>query len=444
MTTSVRRLALDRRTFLRGSACAVALPWLDAMQPACSPPRAEPVRCLFVFAPNGRNMKRWRPVGEGAATVLGGTLESLEPLREHVTVLSGLAIDGGRDHGDGFGDHARAGGSFLTCAHPKKTGGVDIRAGQSIDQRIAERVGAATRFPSLELGLERGASAGVCDSGYSCAYTSNVSWRSPSTPVTKETDPRAVFTRLFGDPQQAGDAEAAARRRALERSVLDAALADAKALAGKLGARDRQKFDDYLAAVRELELRLARLDGEGPATKVPDGLLRGGHGIAERMALMYELIALAFASDSTRVVTFMLGNAGSNASHRFLDVPEGHHDLSHHGGDQKKLERIARIDRFQVEQFARFGERLRGAKASAGDLLQQSLLVFGSAIGDGNRHNHDDLPVLLAGGGGGAKARGHVRLGEATPMANLYVAVQRAMGAGEDAFADSNGVIDLA
>lgn len=440
-----RQVALDRRAFLRGSSCALALPWLSAMQPALTATPPAPLRCLFVFSPNGVNVAEWRLEGEGRDARFGRTLQALQPLRKRLTVWSGLAIDGGRGHGDGAGDHARAGGSFLTCAHPRKTGGADIEVGVSIDQVLAAQVGAAVSFASLELGMEKGAAAGICDSGYSCAYSNNISWRTPNTPVAKETEPKAVFARLFGDPEQVGNAAAERAARQRQRSVLDAVAADAKSLAGRLGGADRQKLDQYLQSVRELEQRLARLDdGATAATPLPEGLLASGQGYAERLALMYELIALAFATDRTRVVSFMLGNAGSNRSYKFLGVPDGHHDLSHHGKKPEKLAALATINRFQIEQFARFLDRLAAHVEPDGDLLRQSLVMFGSGIGDGDRHNHDDLPVLLAGEGGGAAAGlGHVKLGRETPMANLYLAMLRAAGGQQERFADSNGVLAI-
>jgi hypothetical protein len=436
-----RQLALDRRTFLRGGASLLALPWLDAMVPALRSPPPPPQRCVFVFSPNGMNMAHWRPEGEGPSAKLVRTLEPLQPLQQRITVFSGLAIDGGFPHGDGPGDHARAGGSFLTCAHPRKTGGADIEAGVSIDQALAARIGQETSFASLELGMEKGAAAGVCDSGYSCAYSNNISWRTPNTPVAKETDPKAVFARLFGDPQQAGDAAAARKQREQDRSVLDAVLADAKALTGRLGTADRQKLEQYLQSVRELEQRLQRLDDESPKTPVPAGLLSASQDYQGRLGLMYELLALALATDRTRIATLMLGNAGSNRSYKFLDVPDGHHELSHHGKKPEKLAAIAKINRFQVEQFAAFLSRLQSEQQASGDLLGQCLVMFGSGIGDGDRHNHDDLPVLLAGeGGGAAKAQGHVRLGK-VPMANLYLAMMRALGGDDETFVDSTGVL---
>jgi hypothetical protein len=430
---------------LRGSAACLALPWLDAMQPALSRPVVTPTRCLFVFSPNGMNLSQWRPEGDGRAAQFVNTLAPLQPWRERVTVFAGIAIDGGRPHGDGPGDHAREAASFLTCAHPRKTGGADIQAGISADQVIAAHVGGSTPFPSLEVGMEKGAQAGICDSGYACAYSNNISWRSPSVPVAKETEPRVLFARMFGDPQGAQDRAAARQIRDADRSVLDLVLADAKALAADLSAADRPKLEQYLASVRELERRLQRLDDEGEQRQVPAGVLTAGGGYAEKLALMYELIALAFATGQTRVATLMLGNGGSNRSYRFLQVPEGHHDLSHHGKKAEKLASIAAINRFQVEQFARFLGRLAASGENAGDLLSSCFVLFGAGLGDGDRHNHDDLPMLVAGGAGGAaKGRGYVKLpGAETPMANLLLAAIHAMGGRDEKFADSTGALAL-
>ncbi len=443
----IRRLALDRRTFLRGSAACVALPWLDAMAPALAAPPAVLPRALFVFAPNGVNQQAWSVTGEGDAAVLAGTLEPLRPLQGRLTVISGLAIAAGKAGKDGTGDHARSAATFLTCVRAHKTGGADIRVGVSADQVVARAVGGTTDFASLELGMERGPQAGVCDSGYSCAYTTNISWRTPTTPVAKETSPKAVFARLFGDPAAAVDAAAARRERDRTRSVLDAVLADAKSLGRDLGGADRQKLAQYLDAVRELEQRLQRLDAPqetAATTPVPPGLVEGPQGPAERQALLYELLALAFATGRTRVATFMLGNGGSNRSYRWIGVPEGHHDLSHHGKRPEKLAAIARIDRYHQEQFAAFLQRLAAHREADRDLLGHCLVLYGSGIGDGDRHNHDELPVILAGEGGGAAAgRGHVRLPRGTPMANLHLAIQRAMGVDAAAFADATAPLPL-
>ncbi|MEY4675248.1 MAG: hypothetical protein RL148_3032, partial [Planctomycetota bacterium] len=321
-----RNRALDRRTVLRGLGASLALPWLDAMVPALRTRSAPvPLRCVFVFAPNGKKMDDWKPAATGRSFELPYLLEPLAPLRSRVTVFSGLAIDGGRGHGDGPGDHARAAASFLTCAHPFKTGGADLRVGTSIDQLIAATVGPATEFASLQLGMEKGSQAGACDSGYSCAYSNNVSWRDESTPLAKETSPRAVFARLFGDPDAVQGAADAARERRRRSSVLDAVQADAKSLAGRLGPADRRKLDQYLGAVRELEQRLNRTEAAREQVEVPKGL-REARAFPEQLDLMYELLAMAIATDRTRVASFMLGNAGSNRSYPFLDVPQGHHE----------------------------------------------------------------------------------------------------------------------
>ncbi|HEB51765.1 MAG TPA: DUF1552 domain-containing protein [bacterium] len=440
----IRRIALDRRTLLRGGAVGLALPWLDAMAPALSPPPRPKPRALFVFAPNGVHQTNWRSRGDGRAVRLGETLAPLAPVKGRLTVFSGLAIDGGRAHGDGPGDHARATASFLTCAHPRKTGGADIRAGVSIDQWIAQQVGRESAFASLELGHEAGRSAGVCDSGYSCAYSNNVSWAAPDRPVAKETDPRAVFARLFGDPEAARSRTQRRAQRARDRSLLDLVMQDAKSLRTQLGAGDRRKLAQYLDAVRELEQRLAQTEDEQPATPVPEGLLAGGGGFPERVQLMYELVLLAFATDRTRVVTLMLGNGGSNRSYRFLGVPEGHHSLSHHGRLAPKLAAIAKIDRFHVEQLSLFLQRLAAEQDGDNDLLHGSMVLYGSGIGDGNRHNHDDLPVLLAGEGAGrVKARGHVTVTRGTPMANLYLSMAHAMGCRAASFADSTEALSI-
>ena len=433
--------SLDRRTVLRGIGASLALPWLDAVVPALrtrSEPR--PLRCVFVFAPNGKKMDEWKPAAAGRNFTLPYLLEPLQGVRSRLTVFSGLAIDGGRGHGDGPGDHARAAASFLTCAHPFKTGGADIRVGTSIDQVIAARVGHATEFPSLQLGMEKGSSAGACDSGYSCAYSNNVSWRDESTPLAKATSPRAVFTRLFGDPAGVQGAADAARERRRRASVLDAVQADAKALAGRLGPADRRKLDQYLGAVRELEQRLARTESVRAEVAVPRGLVEAG-SFPEQLDLMYELLAMAIATDRTRIASFMLGNAGSNRSYPFLDVPQGHHEVSHHGKQPDKLAAIRRINRFHVEALARFLGSLEGRNEEGESLLARTHVVYASGIGDGDRHNHDNLPVLLCGGGRRATAGQHVDLGRETPMANLYLAIAQAMGLEISSFADSTGAL---
>ena len=448
----MRRKHLSRRTFLRGAGAVLALRVLDAMRPALAwaavaAPPAAPVRLMFVFVPNGVHQATWHPAAAGAEFALPWTLEPLAPVREHVTVLSGLTLDGGRAHGDGPGDHARAASSFLTTAHPVKTGGAGIRAGVSVDQVAARTIGSATRFASLELGLERGAQSGECDSGYSCAYSSTISWRTPTTPNAKEIDPRLVFERLFLDRREGESPADAARRLRARASVLDHVREEAGRLTRDLGPGDRAKLDEYLTGVREIERRIAVAakardeDGVDLPLDRPAGIPRDPR---EHLRLMLDISVLAFRSDQTRVVTLMVGNAGSNRSYPWLGVPDGWHGLSHHGGDAEKNEKIRKIDRYQVEQLAYLAARLRDARDGDGSLLDSTLLTFGSGIGDGNRHNHDTLPILLAGRGGGAVRPGrHVVHPKETPLANLFVTMLRAAGVEAPSFGDSTGALDL-
>jgi hypothetical protein len=440
----IRRLHLSRRTFLRGAGAGIALPWLDAMCPALRPLSSGPTRSVFIFAPNGKKMDDWIPQTTGTDYQLPFLLEPLSAVRRDFSVLSNLAIDAGRAHGDGPGDHARAAATYLTCKHPRKTGGQHIVAGTSIDQVIAQKYGQATLFPSLEFGMEGGRKGGVCDSGYSCAYSNNIAWRSPSEPVAKEVNPRTAFARLFGAPKVDPATDARDRRRL--RSVLDAALADAKSLRGRLGAADRAKLDGYLASVREFEQRLIKLEAKAPKVPLPDKLWHRDDAprFVQRLQLMYDLIVLALQTDQTRVLTFMLGNAGSNLSYRFLDIPEGHHFLSHHRNDPGKLAKIGKINRFHVEQFARFIGRLRDIQDGDRSLLHRSMIVYGSGIGDGNRHDHMNLPVLLAGHGNGRLHPGrHLQLPRHTPMANLYLTLLGTLELDVGTFADGTGRLSL-
>ena len=443
MSRVIRKRALDRRAFLRGSGVAMALPFLDAMVPALTHERslAPPARrVVYVFAPNGMVMDAWSPKGHGRSLKLSGTLSPLKPHAKDVNVLSGLALDGGRSHGDGPGDHARCVASFLTSAHPRKTGGADLRAGVSIDQVIAKSVGQETAFRSLELGMEGGRRAGSCDSGYSCAYSNNISWKSPGSPVPKAVNPRRVFERLFGDPSRVENESEKQRRQRTTRSILDAVLEDAKSLTRRLGKDDADKVDSYLTSIRAIERRLNRDIGV-PVVELPDGLRDDASGTyPERLDLMYDLITLALRSDLTRTVTFMLGNAGSNRSYRFLDVPDGHHRLSHHGRNKSKLAKLRRINRFHVEHLSRFLQSLSGVTEGRRSILHNSLVLFGSGLADSDRHAHHDLPILTAGQlGGSLKTGRHLSYPRETPLANLHVDVLRRLGIKQKVFADSTG-----
>jgi hypothetical protein len=440
---------LPRRTFLRGLGTAIALPVLDVMLPAvqagASAPGGTglPRRMAFIYIPNGAHMADWTPRGTGTDFELPPTLEPLQPVKDRVLVLSGLAHDKARANGDGAGDHARASATFLTGCQARKTAGADIRVGISVDQVAAGRIGSQTRVPSLELGCDKSHLAGNCDSGYSCAYSFNISWRTESTPLPPEVNPRSVFERLFAGGSPAENDEARIRRRRQQKSVLDFALEDARQLRSNLGATDRRKLDEYLAAVRELEQRIER--EESFAAVRPD--MAPPSGIPEEYAahirLMFDLLALAFRTDTTRIATFILAHDGSNRPYPFIGVNEGHHDLSHHGGDAAKQEKIARINRFHLTQLAYFLEKLNGVPEGEGTLLDQCMIVYGAAISDGNSHNHADLPVLLAGRGGGTVGSGrHLVVPKETPMTNLYLSLLGRMGVTAERLGDSTGTLE--
>ncbi len=436
---------VSRRTVLRGLGTAIALPWLESLLPAAalagSAARAAPRRLAFIYLPNGIHMPAWTPSQEGQLTTLPSTLEPLEPFRQQLLVLSGLTLDKARPHGDGPGDHARAMAAFLTGSQPRKTHGADIHVGISADQVAAQKIGKQTRFPSLELGCEEGRQSGDCDSGYSCAYSSNISWRSATTPNAKEVNPRLVFERLFSN-QVKGEVETSrAKRERYQASILDFVAEDANRLKSRLGATDQRKMDEYLTALREIELRITRA-GQ-PARGMPAGVVRPT-GIPkdyeEHLRLMCDLIVLAFRSDLTRVATFVFANDGSNRSYRAIGVPEGHHDLSHHGGDKKKQEKLRQINHFHIRQLAYLLGKLKAVREGDHTLLDQSMVVYGSGIGDGNRHNHDNLPILVAGTGGGTLTAGrHLRYPKDTPLMNLYVSLLDRAGARVDRLGDSTG-----
>ena len=440
-------IRIPRRTFLRGLGTALALPALQAMVPAATAATAAgaarvPRRMAFIYIPNGAHMADWTPKAEGADFELPFILEPLKPYQQDLLVLSGLTHDKARANGDGAGDHARASATFLTGCQARKTDGADIQVGVSVDQVAAGRLAGQTRFASLELGCDRSKLAGNCDSGYSCAYSFNIAWKTPSTPMPPETDPRLLFERLFANGTAGENAEARARRQRHERSILDFVQEDARALQNQLGATDRRKLDEYLTAVRELEQRIENAEkfkAALPAYDKPSGI---PDTYAQHLRLMFDLLALAFQTDSTRVASFILAHDGSNRPYPFLDVREGHHDLSHHGNDAEKQKKIAKINRFHLEQFAYFVGQLQAMREGEGSLLDHCMVVYGGAISDGNRHNHNDLPVLLAGRGGGSIETGrHVRYADNTPMANLYLSMLERVGTPVPRLGDSTGLL---
>lgn len=440
---------LSRRTVLRGLGISLGLPLLEAMAPTNvsaseSTSSSIPLRTAFLYVPNGVNVDQWRPSGDEKDFKLGPTLAPLEPFRDSLCVLEGLTLDGGRAHKDGPGDHARALASFLTAAHPRKTHGADIRAGVSVDQLAARVLGEQTRFPSLEIGCEQGSQAGNCDSGYSCAYSANISWRTETSPVAKETNPRLVFERLFLDGAEGGEQERT-RRLLTKKSLLDFVREDANRLQQKLGGSDRRKIEEYLTGVRELEQRIERTQKSDHRIPVPDYPIPAGipKDYREHLRLMADMLVLAFQSDVTRISTFVFANEGSNRSYNEIGVAEGHHSLSHHEKKPEKLEQLHKINLFHIEQLAYMLDKMRNVKEGDKTLLDNCMIVYGSGLGDGNRHNHDDLPVLLLGSGGGTvKSNRYIKYPAETPMANLYLSILDRLGIPTEKFADSTGRLD--
>lgn len=440
-----RHSRLQRRTFLKGLGAAMGLPLLEAMLPSsgfAAQSAGLPRRMAFVFVPNGVIVPDWEPKGEGTNWQLSPTLEPLAKVKDKVSVCLGLAQDNARAKGDGPGDHARSSAAFLTGAHPVKTGGVDIKVGQSVDQVAAERIGKQTRLPSIELGTEGGRNAGQCDSGYSCAYSNNISWKSATTPMAKEINPRLVFERLFGSADDRDAAKGRAKRDEYRKSILDLVTDDAAQLKRQLGQTDRRKMDEYFSSVREIEQRIERAREDDSRRKIPDLSLPNGvpKQLDEHITLMFDLMTLAFQTDTTRVATFMMANEGSNRSYPMVGVNDGHHHLSHHQNKQDWVEKIKKIDKYLVGHFARFLEKLDGIREGSGTLLDQSMIVYGSAIADGNRHSHNDLPILLAGRGGGTISSGRkMSYPRDTPLNNLFLSLLDRMDSGVDQLGDSTG-----
>lgn len=439
---------LSRRALLRGLGAAVALPALDAMTPAASRIGAKsPTRMLFLYVPNGIVMEDWTPKTTGRDFAFERVMKPLEPLREKLTVMSGLTHNTGRALGDGPGDHARAAASFLTGVHPRKTAAADISLGTSVDQIAAAAIGNRTRIPSLELTLEAGRQAGNCDSGYSCAYSNNISWRSSKTPNPPETNPRVIFERLFGAGDPTETAASRAKRERYNKSILDFVLEDTASLKAELGPTDKRKLDEYLTAVREVETRISNAEKLASNTVDLTTLAPGFQkpmGIpvdyAEHARLVFDLMLLGLQSDQTRIMTLMLAREGSNRPYREIGISDGHHGLTHHRNNEEWIEKIRQINEYHVKQYAWFLQRLDAVKDGDGSLLDHSLVVYGSGLSDGNRHTHHDLPVVVAGSGNGQLRNGrHVRYPKETPMANLYLSMLEMVDVRTDSLGDSTG-----
>jgi hypothetical protein len=441
-----------RRHFLRGLGASIALPafasltgtrLLAAEQAAnlATTPAGAPLRTAFVYFPNGAIPGSWWPSQTGTDFTFAKTLEPLNKFKSQLQLLGGLDQVNAEPGSDGGGDHARGNSVFLTGVRLKKSA-TDIRAGISIDQAIANQVGHQTLFPSLEMSCDAEKPTGNCDSGYACAYQHNISWKSATTPMPPERNPRLMFERLFGSGSPGERAANLQRRRVGQRSILDFVLEDARRMENRLASKDREKLDQYLSGVREIEERLQRAERmpapKDPGIETPAGI---SQDYAAHIGLTFDMMLLAFQSDLTRVSTLMLAHDGSNRSFDHIGIYEGHHELTHHRNDEPRMEKVAQIDRWYVEQFAKFLERLQNTPDVDGkSLLDNTMIVYGSGNADGNRHTHANLPIILAGGGGGTLKQGRYVNHGSRPLCDLFLSVADRMGvAGLDRFGDSTG-----
>jgi hypothetical protein len=444
----VTKKHLSRRTVLRGIGATLALPLLDGMVPALSAlartAAAGARRLGIIYTPNGMNMPRWLPKTDGADFELSPTLELLAPFRDQLLVLSGLADKHGWPTADeGTGDHARAAATFLTGVHIKKTEGADIQCGISMDQIAAATLGKATQLASLELAIESVEFLGACDAGYSCAYANTISWRSPTTPMPMENDPRAVFERLFGGSDST-DATARIARIHKERSILDSVAEGVAGLQRGLGSRDRAKLDEYFDAIRDVERRIQKAEEQSarelPVVEQPAGIPAT---FEEHARLMFDLLTLAYQTDMTRVSTFMLGKEVSVRAYPEIGVPDAHHSVSHHQNHPEQLARLGKVNAFHVKQFAYFLDKLRSTPDGDGSLLDHSMLLYGAGISDSNVHLHDNLPLVLAGGAtAGIRGGRHLQHPKDTPVTNLYLSMLDRVGVAVENIGDSTGRIE--
>jgi len=437
--------ALARRTFLRGAGAAVALPFLDSMIPAFATAATTPkppVRMAFVYVPNGVDLRNWSLGYEGNLDKMSRILQPLEPYRQDINVLGNLTHNAGRALLDGPGDHGRCSASYLTGVQPRKTM-ADIKAGVSFDQIVGKHVGAGTSFNTLELGLEDARQAGDCDSGYSCAYTNNLAWRAESQPLPPTLNPRALFERLFGE-DAAMTPEARRHRNLYRRSVLDLVSEDAKRLAQDLGPTDQRKLDEYLSSIREIELQIARADKDSiqidPGFDKPYGIPAD---FAEHFSLMTNMLTVAFQANLTRVATFLVTREGTSRAYREIGIPDGHHPLTHHRGQEELMEKVSRINTYHVQQFAGWLGKLKAVKEGDSNLLDNSMIVYGAGLADGNKHSHEDLPTVIAGRGGSHFQTGRsIVYRKETPMCNLFLTMMDRMGVPTEHFGDSSGPLE--
>jgi hypothetical protein len=441
----VTKMALDRRMFLRGVGATLALPLLDAMTPAFAAPTKAVPRLAFMYVPNGVNMHQWTPSGFGKDFAFSPTLKSLEPFRERVNVLSGLALHSADRLGDGAGDHSRATGAFLSGCHAKRTQGADLLLGVTVDQIAAKAIGKDSLLPSLELGIADRKTSPLCDEGYTCAYSNTISWSSATTPLPVENNPRLVFDRLFGE---GGDAKQKGFRLQQDRSILDSVTGAMKQLQGSLGTPDRRRLDQFCDAIRQVELRLQRVEAQNAASPTFTAEIARPLGAPEKFEdhihLMMDLQVLAFQSDITRVSTLMFAAERSGRSYPEAGVPDSHHSVSHHDNNPEKLAKVQKIDACHVQQVAYLLGKLHDTQDGEGTLLDHSMLVYGAGISNGNVHDHSPLPILLCGGGAGQLEGGrHVQFQNEPPLSNVLRSVLDKVGVHADQLGESTGVAEI-
>lgn len=439
----VTRRALPRRTFLRGMGTAMALPLLDAMIPAmtaladtaAAPQRLS--RLGFVYIPMGSDIASWTPSGAESLDALSPILAPLEPVKKHVSVITNLELRNAYP-----GTHATSNASFLSAARAKLTESSDYRLATTVDQIAAKAIGQETQLPSLELSMDLLSIVGQCDNGYACVYQNNLSWSSPTTPLPSEAHPRLVFERLFGEGGSAADRQQALRSRA---SLLDSVADEINRLKRQLGPSDRARVSQYLDTVREVERRIQKAELDAKAGSLPDLERPVGApaAYADHARLMFDLQVLALQGDVTRVVTFQLARETSGRTYPEIGVPDPHHPLTHHGNDPAKIARMAKINQFHISLFADFLAKLAAVPEGTGSLLDHSLYLYGSGMGNPNLHDHVNLPILVAGGAAGKMKGGrHIRYTKPTPLANLHLTLLDKVGVRLDSFADSQGKVD--
>ena len=437
----IRKIGLPRRTFLRGMGATVALPLLDAMVPALSARTMAAPRFAAIYVGNGINMGEWTPASEGVGFPFSAILKPLEPFRDQVLVLTGLDNFPATDEGDSGGQHPRAAPAFMSSVHPKQTEGADVRAGTTIDQMIASEIGQDTKLPSLEMSVDRNDVVGACDHGYACAYMNSMSWKTPTMPLPAETNPRFVFERLFGS----GNTAAERRQRSQEdRSILDGVTQEIAKLRQGLGAHDRVKLGEYFEAIREVEQRIARTESSTEDVEIPGRPVGEPATFREYAELMFDLQALAFQADVTRVTSFMLARENVNRSYNEIGLPEAHHSMSHHGNNPEKLAAYAKLNTYHVDTLAYFVRKLKAIPDGDGTLLDHCVVLYGSGMSDGNIHNNYNIPVVLVGGRDRQiQGNRHLRYAKGTPLANLSLGLMLKFGVSAESFGNSTGQLDL-